>query len=37
MGVQVIRVPKGDRWLTFIQDFDGNLFEIKAGSTTSSK
>ena len=31
MGVPVIRVPKGDRWVTFIQDYDGNLFEIKAG------
>jgi catechol 2,3-dioxygenase-like lactoylglutathione lyase family enzyme len=30
-GVPVIRVPKGDRWVTFIQDYDGNLFEIKAG------
>lgn len=30
MGVPVIRGPRGDRWITFIQDFDGNLFEIKA-------
>jgi hypothetical protein len=29
MGVPVIRAPKGDRWITFVQDFDGNLFEIK--------
>ncbi len=29
MGVPVIRAPRGDRWITFIQDFDGNLFEIK--------
>lgn len=29
MGVPVIRVPRGERWTTFIQDYDGNLFEIK--------
>ena len=29
MGVPVIRAPRGDRWITFIQDYDGNLFEIK--------
>ena len=29
MGVPVIRAPKGDRWITFIRDFDGNLFEVK--------
>lgn len=28
-GVTVNRVPKGDRLLTFVKDFDGNLFEIK--------
>jgi catechol 2,3-dioxygenase-like lactoylglutathione lyase family enzyme len=27
--VTLNRVPKGDRLLTFVQDFDGNLFEIK--------
>jgi len=27
--VEVLRIPKGDRLLTFIRDFDGNLFEIK--------
>jgi catechol 2,3-dioxygenase-like lactoylglutathione lyase family enzyme len=31
MGVPVIRVAKGDGWITFIQDYDGNLLEIKAG------
>jgi len=31
MGIPVIRVPRGDQWITFIQDYDGNLFEIKAG------
>jgi len=29
MGVPVIRAPRGERWITFVQDFDGNLFEIK--------
>ncbi len=29
-GVEVNQVPKGDSLLTFAQDYDGNLFEIKA-------
>jgi len=29
LKVEVSRVPRGDRILTFIRDFDGNLFEIK--------
>jgi len=29
MGVPVIRAPRGEQWVTFIQDYDGNLFEIK--------
>ena len=29
MGVPVIRAPRGDRWVTFVRDFDGNLFEMK--------
>jgi hypothetical protein len=29
MQVEVNRVPKGDRLLTFVKDYDGNLFEIK--------
>ena len=29
LGVNVTQVPKGDKTLTFITDFDGNLFEIK--------
>jgi len=29
LGVEVARIPKGDKMLTFIRDFDGNLFEIK--------
>jgi catechol 2,3-dioxygenase-like lactoylglutathione lyase family enzyme len=28
-GVTVNRVPKGARLLTFVKDYDGNLFEIK--------
>ena len=27
-GVEVIRVPKGEKTLTFIRDYDGNLYEI---------
>ena len=29
LGIDVSQIPKGDRTLTFIRDFDGNLFEIK--------
>ena len=29
MRVVIARVPKGDAIITFIQDYDGNLFEIK--------
>ena len=29
MAVEVNLIPKGDQVLTFIKDFDGNLFEIK--------
>ena len=32
MDVTVKRIPKGDKTLTFIEDFDGNLFEIKNSS-----
>ncbi|MBW2439840.1 MAG: VOC family protein [Deltaproteobacteria bacterium] len=31
LNIDVRRIPKGDKTLTFIRDFDGNLFEIKAG------
>ena len=31
LGVDVSCIPKGDKTLTFIRDFDGNLFEIKGG------
>jgi catechol 2,3-dioxygenase-like lactoylglutathione lyase family enzyme len=27
--IAIIRLPKGDQWITFIRDYDGNLFEIK--------
>jgi catechol 2,3-dioxygenase-like lactoylglutathione lyase family enzyme len=29
LSVAVTQIPKGDNMLTFIKDFDGNLFEIK--------
>jgi catechol 2,3-dioxygenase-like lactoylglutathione lyase family enzyme len=29
LDVKVSRIPKEDRTLTFIRDYDGNLFEIK--------
>ena len=28
-GFDVVRVPRGDRWVTFIADADGNRFELK--------
>jgi catechol 2,3-dioxygenase-like lactoylglutathione lyase family enzyme len=28
-GCQVLRVPKGDKVLSFVKDLDGNLFEVK--------
>jgi len=31
LNLDVARIPKGDKTLTFIRDFDGNLFEIKSG------
>ena len=31
LNVGVARIPKGDRILIFIRDYDGNLFEIKKG------
>ncbi len=27
--VEVKRIPKGDSLLAFIEDYDGNLFEVK--------
>ena len=32
MDVPVVRIPKGSGWVTFIRDYDGNLFEIKASA-----
>lgn len=29
LDVEVSQIPKGNRTLTFIRDYDGNLFEIK--------
>jgi catechol 2,3-dioxygenase-like lactoylglutathione lyase family enzyme len=29
MNVTVLRVPKGEDWVTFLEDDDGNRFEIK--------
>ena len=29
LQVDVARIPKGDKILIFIKDFDGNVFEIK--------
>ncbi len=29
MGVNILQIPKGEAFLTFISDYDGNLFEIK--------
>ena len=29
MDVPVIRVPRGEQWIAFIKDYDGNLFEVK--------
>ena len=31
LQVEVARIPKGDKELIFIKDFDGNLFEVKGG------
>ncbi len=28
-GLEVRRIPRGDGFLVFVKDFDGNLFEIK--------
>jgi len=29
MEVEVLQIPKGDKVLVFIRDYDGNLFELK--------
>jgi catechol 2,3-dioxygenase-like lactoylglutathione lyase family enzyme len=33
MGVEILQIPRGPAFLTFIRDYDGNLFEIKAQLT----
>jgi catechol 2,3-dioxygenase-like lactoylglutathione lyase family enzyme len=35
-GVEVLQIPRGSSLLTFIRDYDGNLFEIKAKLTDGS-
>ena len=32
LGIKIIQVPKADKLLTFIMDYDDNLFEIKSKS-----
>jgi len=34
LGVEIIQVPKGAKVLTFVKDFDGNLFEIMRSALT---
>ncbi|MCP4749410.1 MAG: hypothetical protein GY866_00820 [Proteobacteria bacterium] len=29
MEIDILRIPKGEALLTFIKDYDGNMFEIK--------
>ena len=31
-GLTVLRVPKGERLLTFVRDYDANLYEIQPGA-----
>ena len=31
LNLDIAQIPKGAKMLTFIKDFDGNLFEIKSG------
>jgi catechol 2,3-dioxygenase-like lactoylglutathione lyase family enzyme len=31
LNVDAAQIPKGDKTLIFIRDFDGNLFEMKSG------
>lgn len=30
LAVNILQVPRGEKHLTFVRDFDGNLFEIKS-------
>ena len=34
MGVKILQIPKEKGFLTFISDYDGNLFEIKTNRST---
>jgi len=29
MDVEILKIPKGESYLVFVKDYDGNLFEIK--------
>jgi catechol 2,3-dioxygenase-like lactoylglutathione lyase family enzyme len=29
LNVRILQIPRGESYLTFIKDYDGNLFEIK--------
>ncbi len=35
VGLKVVQIPKGDIVLTFISDYDGNLFELKEQPSSS--
>lgn len=35
LGLQTIRVPKGQAVITFVKDLDGNLFEVKETTPSS--
>ena len=37
LGVSIRQVPKGDKLVTFISDFDGNLFEITGKGSRKNK
>ena len=37
LGVEVVQIPKGDKTLIFIKDFDGNLFEIKRSALSEDR
>jgi catechol 2,3-dioxygenase-like lactoylglutathione lyase family enzyme len=32
MALEILRIPRGDAFITFIKDDDGNLFEIKSNA-----
>ena len=37
LAVEIAQIPKGHRTLTFIKDFDGNLFEIKRSALSEDR